>query len=173
MKYTESAGADVSSGYRHGVLQEAGNNKYAKFENKTGIKLVAIKVVNNTTRTLNGRKDLLFFAGDAPAMPAETKKVKWNLQQGVGIYVLYLLLTPLTLNVANSNGSSESYPIGYALGPGITLINVATAGTANAKFARDIETYSLDRDILPGQGRFFLVGFEGISFAPITVKVRE
>jgi hypothetical protein len=174
MKYTANSGnGGITSGYRHGVLAEAGNRKYAKYEARTGIKIVAIRITNNTDRTINVRRDLAFFAGDRPAAPLDTKTVKWKLNQSVPIYLLYLLLTPMSLNISNNNGTIERYPIGFAIGPGLTLLNMATAGSANAKFSNDLVMYSIDRDIAPGQGLFFLVGFEGISFEPLTVKVRE
>ena len=55
---------------------------------------------------------------------------------------MYLLLTPTKLTTIN-NGEMNEYNIGYGLGPGLTLLNMAIAGSANSSFLYEMDTYDL------------------------------
>ena len=48
--------------YKYDVLFETRNKKYAKHEEKERIKLIAVKITNNTGKKLSINNDLIFYA---------------------------------------------------------------------------------------------------------------
>lgn len=58
------------------------------------------------------------------------------------------------------------------LGPGLTLLNVTTASSANNKFMRELGLYNiLYRDILPGETVYGLIGIRGAGFNPLYIEL--
>lgn len=172
LNYTSYAeGADIDFSYKYNVMSLRNNKKYYKKENKKHIQVVAINITNNTDRDIN-YNDLDFYMGKREVNPLESEYVYSQLKQGVPIYLLYLLLTPLKLYTYNGNGTVNETPIGFGLGPGLTLGNMATAGSANARFKDELQMHDLtNRVIKPGETVYGLVSFFGISFDPIEVKL--
>jgi hypothetical protein len=157
--------------YKYDVLREHGNKRYAKKENKMGIKLVAVKFTNNTDSSINIDRDVAFFSGQNQIIPLEPIAVKNTIKQKVPSYLPYLLLSFLNLYVSNG-GSIESYPIGLVLGPAITIGNMVTAGTANAKMFKELNKYNLlHRDIKKGETVYAIVGLPRTGYNPLTVKI--
>ena len=78
--------------YRMGVLSEVRNRKYAKREDRKGIRVVAVRLFNGTDRPLTVGQDIQFYTGDSELIPIDPSIVHAELKQGVPIYLLYLLL---------------------------------------------------------------------------------
>ena len=173
LNYTSN---DVKEGiglsYRHNMLQERGNKKYSKKEYKKGVKLIAVKLTNYTDSTINVGNDLLFYSGKNQVFPMEPMVIKKSIKQIVPLYLLYLLLTPLNLTITSGN-STTTYPIGLAIGPGITIGNMAFAGTANKKMLKELNEYNiLDKDIKKGETVYGIIGVGNMGYDPISVKLR-
>lgn len=109
----------------------------------------------------------------------DDKQIYKPIKQNVATYLLYLLLTPVTLNTygTNQDGQTEntsSTPIGLAIGPRITALNTITASSANKKFKTEIETYNLSgKTVKAGESITGLIGFKEDSFYNIKIDVQK
>lgn len=169
---SEVSGLEFS--YRMGVLSEHRNKKYAKREGIKAIRVVAVKLVNNSGQTLVVGEDFRFFSGNSEVVLLEPRIVHRELRQGVPIYLLYLLLSPIQLYVADESGNVETYPIGLFLGPGIAFGNMLGAGSANQNFLRELTQYNvINKTIDPGQTVFGLIGIRDNGYAPIHIEFNE
>lgn len=163
----------ISFSYKYDVLRERGNKKLSNKELKKGVKLVAVKITNNYDTTLNIGRDIVFFSGQNRLDIVDPYLCRQLLKQSVPGYFLYLLFAPLSLNFIDGTGRvTESYPIGLALGPGLTAINMITAGSANSKLSRELYEYNImDRDIRAGETIYGIIGVRDYGFNPINVKL--
>ncbi|NDK56692.1 hypothetical protein [Pontibacter fetidus] len=165
--------------YRLGVLGEHGNKKYVKKESKNFIKVAAVKLTNNTANTIDVSNDVKFFSGPNQFSSLEPKLAHARLKQSVPIYLLYTLLTPLRLSETTYvNGIKQEtrviFPVGLIVGPGITLYNMITAGTANNKLLSDLQKYSvLNKQIAPGETLHGIVVIPNGGYNPLSIKVGE
>ncbi len=160
----------IGLSYKYDVLREKGNYKYAKKEARNGIKIVAVRLTNYVDTIINVSNDLEFYLGDNQLLLLEPSVTKSSIKQSVPSYLPYMLLSLITLTVTNQNGT-KIYPIGLAIGPGITLGNMLTAGSANKKFLKELTEYTiLNKDIPPGGTIYGLIGIRDVGFNPITVK---
>jgi hypothetical protein len=157
----------VSFDYKYDVL----SNRYAKKELKNGIKLVAVKVTNNAERDLVFGKDIkLSYTNNTAPVVVESAQVYAELKQGVAIYLLYLLLTPATLNSSSNGAQTSSVPVGYAIGPGLSLGNMIAANSANSNFHKELLQYDLAGTIIKkGQTIYGLIGIR--SGSPEALKI--
>ena len=163
----------ISVSYKYDVLQEAGNKKYARKEALKNVKLVAVKITNNTEEVININKNVAFYSGMNQIMPMEPYVVKESIKQIVPAYLPYALLTFLTLNVTQDN-QVDSYPIGLVVGPAVTIGNMAVAGTANTKMLEELNQYNLiNLDIQPGETVFGIIGVSNLDYGPLSVKIRK
>jgi len=165
----------VSISYKYDVLTEKGNRKYAKKENYKRVKVVSVKITNNTDNIINIGQDFVFYSGDKQIYPLEPIVVKKLLKQSTPSYILYFLLTPLKLNIISTNSyetnSVETYSIGYALGPGIALGNMLVAGTANTNFENELYNYNIfNRNIEKGETVYGIIGLKDVGYDPIYIK---
>lgn len=167
----------VELSYKYDVLRQNGNKKYAKKENKKGVKLVAVKITNNSQSVVNIGKNLTLYSGNNQIRPMEPLVIKESIKQIVPGYLPYLLLTFVNLTTTKSqNGTIEQnvIPVGLILGPGITLGNMLIAGDANAKLLDELKLYNLiGRDIKPGETVYGIIGVRDMGYSPITVEVTE
>src|ERR1035437_3484642 len=118
---------DISLNYRYDILNGKRNYKLARKEKTQNMKLVAVKITNNTDRIINIGDNAAFYTGNTMIYPMDAMSIKNNLKQSVPSYLFYLLLTPITFSF---NGSYPM-PIGLVLGPLITGSNMLCAGSAN------------------------------------------
>lgn len=164
----------VKFSYKYDVLSDAGNRKYARKERRNGIKIVALRLVNNTTRTLDFKQDIKLFANDNVMTMVPQDTLYDELKQPVAAYILYLLLTPIHKGTVNLNGPSDIFPFGYILGPGLAGLNMLIAAKANKNFKYDLEKYNLrDQKIPAGETVYGLIGIGTDDFLPLTIKVRR
>ncbi len=161
--------------YKYDVLREKGNRKYAKKEDKKGVKLIAIKITNNTDTVINVGKDAAFYSGQNQIFPMEPMAIKESIKQIVPGYLPYLLLTFTNLYVTKStyySVTTETYPIGLVLGPTITIGNMAVAGSANKNMLNELYDYNiLSRDIQKGETVYGIIGVRDMGYIPISVKM--
>ena len=157
--------------YKMGVLQERRNKKYAKREDMKAIRLVAVKLVNNTASALTVGKHFNFYSGGSPLVLLEPPLVHAELKQGVPIYLLYLLLSPMQLYTSDEMGNVESTPIGLIVGPGIAIGNMAGAGAANQNFLRELVQYNMiGKTIEPGETVYGLIGIGDNAYNAIEIR---
>ncbi len=172
--YTAHSSRDnIQISYKYNVLQDKGNKKIAKKALRKGIQVVAIKLTNNTDKTINVRKDLNFYAGDNPVYPMVPVDIKNKLRQIVPAYLPYLFLT-FTTAIFSNGYSSVSVPVGVVLGPGLTAGNMAVAATANKRLLRELNDFNiLDRNIRPGETVYGIIGIRNSGYGPISARLKS
>ncbi|MDD3078664.1 MAG: hypothetical protein PHH37_06135 [Paludibacter sp.] len=161
---------DINLHYRYDILNESGNRKLSKKEKKQNIKIVAVKIINNTDHIINIGNNAAFFSGNTLIYPMDAISIRNNIKQSVPSYLWYLLLSPLTFSF---NGSDPA-PIGLLLGPGIAGGNMLVAGTANKSFYNELTKYDiLNRDIQVGETVYGIVGFRDLDYVPLSIRLIE
>lgn len=164
----ESEGVTLE--YKYDLLDK----KYAKKETKKGVKLVAVKITNNSGRDLMLGRDIKFtYENGEEIVPMEYDKVFAALKQSPASYLFYLLLSPVNLYTSSSNGrQTSSTPIGLVIGPGLAGGNMIAAGSANKKFKTDLSAYNvLGTLIKKGTTEYGLIGIRTNSFDALKIKV--
>lgn len=165
----------VSLAYKYELLEK----KYAKKEFKKGIRLVAVRITNNSSRDLMFGRDIrLTYTDGEDVYLMEKEKVYSNLKQSTASYLFYLLLTPINLYTTKSNGFqtevTSTIPVGLVLGPGITIANMVTSGNANKKFREELAAYEIYGTTVPaGETHYGLIGIRTDSFESLQLKVGE
>jgi hypothetical protein len=164
----------LSFAYKYDVLREAGNRKYAKKESTNHVKVLAIKITNNTNKVINVSNDIVFYSGKKPIVPMSPTAVKDALGQNTPLYALYLLFTPTKIISSTDGVTTSSFPIGYILGPALAITNIAVAGSANKNFLQEMEDYNLlTQDIEIGETAYGLIGINDDGFNPISIKIKQ
>lgn len=159
---------DITLNYHYDILREKGNTKISNKERKHNIKLVAVKITNNTDKVINIGTNAAFFCNNTLIFPLDAISTKNELKQSVPSHLLYLLLTPLTFSFNGSN----AIPVGLFLGPIISGGNMLAASSANKNLYKELVQYDiLYRDIQPNETVFGLVGFRNLDYAPLTIKL--
>ncbi len=157
----------LSYSYRFDVLEDTKNKKYANKEAKKGMKLIAIKLENNTNETVNLKRDIDFYMGDRVIFPMEPQLIKSTIKQPAPLYLLWSLLWVVIYDCDFDDCNTTPIPIGLGIG----LINVGIAGSANKNFENELNQYNLlERDIAPGETAHGLIGLSTDIAAPITLK---
>ena len=162
INFTNRGKEKIQLSYKYEVLKIAGNKKYVKKEEKNGIKLVALKISNQTQDSITFQKDFTILADYHEVNILPTKTVYNELKQTVSLYLLYLLLTPTTLSkteTSNAYTTSENiFPIGLIIKPDIAAGNMIAAGSANNKFKEELQQHELhNKTIPPGQTIYALI----------------
>ncbi len=167
----ESEGVTLQ--YKYDLLDK----KYAKKEVKNDIKLVAIKIINNTNQDLTFGNDIkLTYESGSQVMVMENEKVFKDLKQSPASYLFYLLLSPLNFYTSTTtNGYTEetsSFPAGLIIGPGLAGGNFIAASSANKKFETELLTYDINGTVIPkGETRYGLIGINSDSFDALKIKL--
>lgn len=163
----------ISFSYKFDVLREKGNKKYSKKEYKQGLKLIAVKVTNNTDTTIIIGQDVAFYAGQNELTLLDPAVIKKSIKQITPAYLPYLLLNFLRLNVYTES-SSDSYPIGLAIGPGLAVGNMICAGTANDNLLSELTKYSvINKDIKRGETIYGIIGIRSLDYPTLTLEYRN
>ncbi len=160
--------------YKYDLLDK----KYEKKELKKDVKLVAIKITNNSGNDIMfGRDAKLTYENGNEIFVMENEKVFKALKQSPASYLWYLLLTPVNLYITktNSNGYQEntsSIPIGLVLGPVLSGGNMIAASSANKKFHTEMLDYNIYGTIIKnGETTYGLIGIKADSFDSLIIKV--
>lgn len=163
----------ISFSYQANVLSSSGNRKLAKKEDKHDIRVVSIKVTNNTGREINFSEDLDLLLGNNVIKPLHPREVTSKVKQSAGSYLLFLLLTPMKLTVMNDDEISE-YSIGYGVGPGLALLNMGVASGANSSFSKEMSSNDLyNTNIADGETVYGLIGLSNYNFGTLNLRLKE
>ena len=158
--------------YKYDLLSARGNKKYAKKEEKKGIRVVGVKIENKTNRTLVVGEDLQLYRGNDPINLLETESIYRSLRQTPPIYLLYLLLFPAELTITVNNDIT-TYPLGYVLGPGLALGNMGQAAHANGRMKKELQLENLmGRAVDPGETVYGLVGVIGNNYDLLRLRLQ-
>lgn len=170
---SEQAGRDLDVAYKYEVLRERGNKKYAKREDSKAIRLVSVRVKNNSLQPVTIGENAFFYSGDSELRLLDPVTIQKSLKQGVAIYLLYLLFTPMNLYTSDGSGGVESTPIGLIVGPGLSVGNMLGASGANQSFLAELNSFSLiNKRIAPGETVYGLIGVYNLDYSPIQLKIR-
>lgn len=160
--------------YKYDLLDK----KYEKKEIKKGVKLVAIKITNNSDKDLTFGKDIKLIQEDGKEFYImDTEKTFKMLKQSPATHLFYLLLTPMNLYTTKSNSSgfqeqTSSTPIGLVIGPGLAAGNMIAAGSANKKFKSEMLEYNINGTVISkGQTVYGLIGIKSFSYNSIKLKM--
>ncbi len=161
--------------YKYDLLDK----KYAKKEVKKGIKVVALKVTNNSNQdVMFGRDVKLAYANGNEVFVMENERVFKSLKQSPATYLLYLLLTPMNLHTSSTNSQGiiieeSTTPIGLVIGPGLTLGNMMIASSANKTFKSDLTVYNLNGTVIKaGETKYGVVGLKTETFEALKLIVQ-
>ncbi len=171
---SKSMSDNITLEYKYDLLDK----KYAKKEVKKGVKLVAVKIVNNSDRDMVLGRDMnLIFENGNSVNILENDKAFKTLKQSPASYLWYLLLTPLNFYTyeTNSRGVEEttsSTPIGLILGPGLAGGNMIASGSANKKFKEDLSKYNIYGEVISkGETKFGLIAVLTDSYEALKLRV--
>ncbi len=171
LNYSGNSGTnEVEFSYQTNVLTTSGNKKYANKENKNDISIVAVRIINNSSEEITLGKNASIQSNYAPVRLLSPTQITSKIKQNAGAYLLYLLLTPMELQV-QVNDKIDTYNIGYVIGPAISLLNIANASGANSAFGKELSEFSLlDKTIQPGETVYGLVGISNYSYSQLTLS---
>lgn len=166
---------EVTLEYKYDLLEK----KYSKKEQKKDVRLVAVKITNNSGRDLIFGEDVrLSYENGNDLMLLEREKTFRALKQKPATYLFYLPLTLLTLNITttssdyNSGQSTQSIPIGLILGPGLAGGNLYQAARANKKFKEDLLENDLYGKRIPkGETVYGLLGVRADNYDSLKIKI--
>lgn len=160
----------IGFSYKYDVLNLNGNKKYAKKEQKRGVKVVAVKITNYTSSSINVARDLSFYLGSNQISPLDSKTVKQELKQNTPAYLLYMLLTPMVFQKSDESGTETTH-IGYVVGPAITFLNIIVASTANNNFLQELIKYDItNSEIAPNETKYGIIGISDQGYNIISLK---
>lgn len=167
---------EVSLEYKYDLLLK----KYAKKEDKKNVRLVAVKITNNSDRDLVFGDDLrISYANDNTISLLERDKVFSSLRQKPATHLFYLLLSPLTFSTTTTNSqgytqTSNSFPAGLIIGPTLAGANLFTAAGANKKFKNDLLEYDMRGKRIPrGTTVYGLVGMKADNYDALKIQISK
>jgi hypothetical protein len=159
--------------YKYDLLEK----KYKKKELNNGLKVIAVKVTNNSVNDLVFGKDIrLTYENGNELNLLETNVVYKAIKQSPTSYLWYLLLSPMQFQTmtTNSNGqqqTSSSTPIGLVIGPGLAGGNIIAASSANKNFQNDLlENDIIGKVIKKGETVYGIIGIQSNNYDSIKVK---
>ena len=160
---------NVKLEYKYDLLDK----KYAKKELKKGVKLVAIKITNNSEKDIMfGRDAKLTYENGSEIYVMENEKAFKTLKQSPASYLWYLLLTPMNFYTAENGQQTSSTPIGLVVGPGLAGGNMIAAGSANKKFKTEMLGYNINGTLIKkGETKYGLIGIKSDSFDSLKLKI--
>jgi len=161
--------------YKYDLLQK----KYKKKETKNEVRLIAVKITNNTENDIVfGQDVVLTYENGNELSLIETQKLFKTIKQSPASYLWYLLLSPVQIfstSSTTSNGGSESknsFPLGLILGPGLAGGNIVAATTANKIFKNELNEFDINgKTILKGQTIYGLIGVNSNSYDAIKIVI--
>jgi hypothetical protein len=166
----------VTLEYKYDLLSK----KYAKKESKKGLRLVAVKIKNNTEKDLVFGRDIkLSFENGNELYLLENEKTFKSLKQSPASYLFYLLLSPINFYTTKTNSygvaeQTSSTPVGLLIGPGLAAGNMIAASNANKKFKTELNDYNINGKVIKkGETSFGLISFQSDNYEAIEVTVDQ
>jgi hypothetical protein len=162
---------NIELSYRYAVLADAGNTRYANYERLKKIKVVAVKLKNNSDRSFIIGSSLKFYTNDNEidyVKPVDASKILYQRKIG---YIFYIVLLPLHLE-AGTGETIRSLPIGLVLAPLIIYANISTAHSANNKLKDELMNQNLfGKEIKSGETLTGLIILNIDGYNPLSVKI--
>ena len=159
--------------YKYDLL----NKKYKNKENKKDVRIIAVKLTNNTDKDVIFDKDFkLIYKNGNTLNVIETEKIYGKIKQNAPLYLLYLLLTPMQFTTTTAtNGqvqTSNAFPAGLIVGPGLALGNYIAATSANKNFKNELKEYDINqKTIKRGETVYGLIGVSSSNYDTIKIKI--
>lgn len=148
--------------YRYDVLRDAGNKKFVKNEFKRNMKIVAVKLTNNSDTTINLSKNVSFYCGASKILLLYPLEIKMRIQQSSMAYGLYFI------------GCLSFDPIDLVVFGGIGLGNIIVAGEANKNLLNELVKYDItNKELKKGESIIGIIGFEALHSDPLSVKLNK
>ncbi|MEO1052591.1 MAG: hypothetical protein AAFX87_18305 [Bacteroidota bacterium] len=171
LSYEQSSNNDsFNYSYRYDVLAEAGNKKYVKKAKKKGVQVIAVKIENNTGKTIYPRDDMEFYLGSQRVFPLDPQVTQQQIKQPAPLYLLWGLLWVFINNCDNGDCSSTPLPVGFGIG----LINLGIAGSANKQLLMELSTNNiLDKQIADGETAYGLIGLSSFSGGNFKIQLKD
>jgi len=175
--FTENTG-DIQYSYTYDALKIMNNKKYVKKEFKRGMRVVAVRITNNSDKALRLNENLKLLVGNNQTVPVDPTIVAQNIKQGTWIYLLYL---PLTITFTTTNTTyNNNYGITddtkitrLPIGPFMSLGNILVASSSNKSFRKDLQKFNLmEKTIQPGETFYGLMTLNGLASDPIKFEVK-
>ncbi len=162
----------IQFSYRYDVLSEVGNKKYPKKEKKNEIKVIAIKIVNNSKNNLLIGRDFDIISNENKIELLNSDSISKLIKQPVLPYLLYLAITPIKLTTTNG-ASVASFPIGYGLGPILAFGNLFLASNGNSQLKNELRSKDLTkREIKPGETVTGIISIKQKGFEPLSLNIK-
>lgn len=176
---SKSMESNILLEYKYDLLDK----KYKKKETRNDIKLIAVKITNNTEKDIIFGNDFkLTYENGTELNVIETEKLFKTIKQSPASYLWYLLLSPIQLysgTTTTYNGSytetkpANSFPIGLIVGPGLAAGNMINASSANKKFKDELIEFDINgKTIKKGETVYGLIGLNSNSYDSIKVKAQ-
>jgi hypothetical protein len=171
---------NIALEYKYDLLEK----KYKKNETKKEVKLIAVKITNNSDKDIMFGRDFKFiYENNNDVHLMETEKLYKAIKQSPASYLWYLLLSPMQFysgsTTTNNNGMVETkpantFPIGLFLGPGLAGGNMLAASSANKNFKNELMQFDLlGKTIKPGETAYGLVGALSTNYDSIKIEVQD
>jgi hypothetical protein len=155
--------------------------KYLKKELKNGVKLVGVKIKNNSEKDIVLGSDYKFIYDNGNEVLLLDKDFTFKtLKQSPASYLWYLLLSPAQLysgTKTTQNGPftvtepQSVFPIGLILGPGLAIGNIVAASDANKNFKNDLYNFDLTgKSIKKGETVYGIIGISTNQYESIKIK---
>lgn len=170
---TKAEKSDVDLYYRYDVMSSQNNVKQIAKELRKDIKIVAIKIYNNTPRSIIVGKNARFYADGKELSPMATDDVKKEMKQSIPSYLPYLLLSPIKFSYDKDNGNKTVEIFGGAIiGGALAAGNIYKAAKANNKLKKELDDYSLwNKEILPGETVYGIIGLQKTGYVALELKL--
>ncbi|MDO7137554.1 hypothetical protein [Algibacter lectus] len=172
---SKSETGGVTLEYKYDLLDK----KYSKKEDKKGIRLVAVKISNNSNKDLVFGRDLnLVYANENEIYILDKEKTFKTLKQSPATHLFYLLLTPVNFYTSKTNEyglqeTTSSTPVGLILGPGLAAGNLIAASSANKKFKTELANFDIKGStIKQGEVKYGLVGIDSQSYDALKLSLK-
>jgi hypothetical protein len=161
----------VSLQYRYNILRERGNRRYANREEKKGVHIVAVKILNNSNKEIQIGHSANLHINNSKVGLLDPSFVWKSLKQPTLIYSLYFFLVPVRRPPSVPSGNAI-YQTLYIAGPGLALSNMFVAIKGNKQFLKELKQYNLAGKVIrPGEEESGLVYLVYTGYEPLTIRM--
>ncbi len=155
--------------YKYNVLKK----NYFKKAYRNGIKIVSVKITNLSKQDLIFGDNIVLTNTDGTEVEIMDNYLAYKyLRQDAETNLLFLLLTPLKLFIS-SGVNQKVFPIGYVVGPGLSLLNFGVGQNANIKFKTQMLEHNINQYTIPkGETIYGLVAIRSYEWNALSLKVK-
>lgn len=168
----EKSGVDLY--YRYDVMAGANNIKQTNKELKNDIKVIAVKIYNNTAQQITIGENAKFYGEGKELTLLTPETIKRQLQQQAPFFLGYLALLalpPISYQKDNNTKTVEIFE-GAIIGGALAAGNIYVSAKANKNLKKELELNSLiKKNILPGETVYGLIALQKTGYVPLTLKL--